>query len=113
MTSRSELRALAAAKYPDYKLDLEDGQPEVSLKSIMDLDSDELRQFNESQKRLTSSDESDDLLLTREEFISLLAGVSSDKARTAASLEGETLGYLTILFEQYSTSLKAEEATKS
>lgn len=112
MSALSALRVKSAEKYPGYELDLEDGQGPVQLKSIMDLDKDEITLFSASQKRLTASDENEDLEGSREEFISLLAGVSSDKARVAAALEGEALGVLMVLFDEYRDSI-SPDASKS
>jgi hypothetical protein len=112
MSALSALRAKSAEKYPGYELDLEDGQGPVQLKSIMDLDKEEIRLFSASQKRLTASDENDDLEGSRAEFISLLAGVSSDKVRVSNALEAEALGVLMVLFEEYSGSISAD-ASKS
>jgi hypothetical protein len=110
MTALSAFRAKSAEKYQAMPLEFDDGTS-VILKSIMDLTKDELKLFNDSQKRLQKSDESDDLEEVRSEFVSALAGVSSDKAATAAALDQESLGVLTQLFEAYASSLS--EGAKS
>ena len=111
MTALSALRTKAAEKYKPYELDFEDGQGPAHLKSIMDLTKEELAQFNVSQKRLSSMDESEDLEGLREEFVSALAGVADDKARVAEGLASESLGVLTVIFEEYAGSLA--EGSKS
>lgn len=105
MTALSALRSKAAEKFKPYELDFEDGQAPAQLKSIMDLSKEELAQFNASQKRLTAMDESEDLEGLREEFVSALSGVSDDKARVAEGLGSESLGVLTVIFEEYAGSL--------
>lgn len=112
MSALSALRTKAAAKYPSYELDLEDGQSPAILKNIMFLDKDELTLFSASQKRLKEDDENDDLEATRSELISLIAGVSSDKARVAEKLEVEPLAVVVAVFEEYAASA-SEDATKS
>jgi hypothetical protein len=112
MSALSALRTKAADKYPSYDMDLEDGQSPAVLKNIMFLDKEELQLFSASQKRLKDDDENDDLEATRAELISLIAGVSSDKARVAEKLEAEALAVIVLVFEEYAGSL-SEDATKS
>lgn len=110
MTALSALRAKAISKYPAYELVLDD-ETVVQLKSVMVLDDEELVQFTNSQKKLTTLDEADDSAGLKAEFVSLLAGVSSDRARTAEALDREGLGVLALILEEYVGSLS--EGTKS
>jgi hypothetical protein len=110
MTALAALRAKAAEKYKPYPIEFDDGTS-VTLQSILELSKDDLAAFNASSKRLSALEEDQDLDVLREEFISILAGVSSDKALTASKLEAEGLGTLTVIFEDYAGSLS--EGTKS
>jgi hypothetical protein len=113
VTALSALREKAAARYPDYILELDEGY-QVTLKSVMTLDDEELRFFNTSQKKLAELDQSDDkgeVENLKAEMVNLLSGVSSDRARTAEILNGESIGTLSILFEEYAGSLS--EGAKS
>lgn len=110
MSALSALRIKAAEKYPAYSLDLENGTI-VTLKSIMDLDDAALDTFSESQKRLTSLEDSDDLTELRTEFVDVLALVSDNPAAVQAALMHETLGVITVVFQEYTESLNA--ASKS
>lgn len=110
MTALSAIEEKASELYPSYPLEIGDGTT-ITLKSMMDLDDTELKLFNASQKRLTAMDESEDVEKLKEEFVSILAGVSDDKARLTEILSGKTLGVLTVLFKDYAGAL--EEGTKS
>lgn len=110
MTALSQFRAQSAAKYPGTPIEFDDGTS-VLLKSIMDLNDDELGQFNASQKRLAALDEDQDVVALKNEFVSTLSGLSTDKAKTATELEKEALGVLTSIFKEYSTA--ATDAAKS
>lgn len=110
MTALSQFRSKSTEKYPGTPVTFDDGVT-VNLKSIMDLDDKELKDFTESQKRLTALDASDDVAALKHEFVSTLAGLSSDKAKTATELDKEPLGVLTEIFKEYSAS--AQDAAKS
>jgi ABC-type Mn2+/Zn2+ transport system ATPase subunit len=111
MTALSAFRTKAAEKHVAFPIDLDEGET-VTLKSILMLDEVELKLFNESTKRLAAMDEDEsDLEELREEFISTLSGVSSDKAKLAQALAKEPLGVLTVIFEDYAGALS--DGTKS
>jgi len=110
MTALSVLRARALEKYAPYQLELDDGSI-VELKSVMVLSDEELKQFTSSQKNLNTFDDEDDSFGVKSEFVSLISGVSSDRARTAEALDRESLGVLTLILEDYVGSLS--EGTKS
>jgi len=110
MTALSVLRAKALAKYAPYQLELDDGS-NVELKSVMVLSDEELKQFTNTQKTLNQLDEADDTAGVKAEFVNLISGVSSDRARTAEALDREPLGVLTVILEEYVGSLS--EGTKS
>lgn len=110
MTALATLRAKAAEKYKPYPIEFEDGTS-VFLQSILDLPKDDLSAFNAGSKRLAALDDEEDLNALRDEFISLLSGVSSDKALTASKLDAESLGVLTVIFEEYAGALS--EGAKS
>lgn len=110
MTAFSAIQAKAADLYPSFPIDFEDGTT-ITLKSMMELDDVELKLFSESQKKLSELDESDDISSMREEFISILCGVSDNKTRLAEILKVQNLGVLTTLFKEYAGALK--EGTKS
>lgn len=112
MTALSAFRKKAAEKHVGFPLDFDSGVS-VELKSILMLDEEELRLFNASTKRLGAMDEDEegDLEELRQEFITTLAGVSSDKAATVAGLAHEPLGVLTVIFEDYAGALS--DGTKS
>jgi hypothetical protein len=110
MTALSAIRKKAREEYPGFELEFDSGQT-VTLKSFMDLDDIEFKQFNASQKKLSQLDESEDLENLKEEFVNLLAGVSTDKALTAVELDKESMGTLSILFRDYATSV--QDAAKS
>jgi hypothetical protein len=103
MTALSAFRTKAAEKNKAFPIEFE--TTSVFLKSILMLDETELKQFNDSTKRLAALDEEDDLEKLRQEFISTLSGVSSDKALTAAELAHEPIGVLTAIFEDYAGAL--------
>jgi hypothetical protein len=104
MTALSAFRTKAAEKHKAFPLEFENGQA-VELKSILMLSELELKQFNDSTKRLSALDDEDDLEELRQEFISTLSGVSSDKAITAEGLAHEPIGVLTVIFEDYAGAL--------
>lgn len=110
MPAISALRNKSAEKYPAYPLDFENGDT-VTLKSIMDLDDAALKIFSDSQKRLAEVEESDDLALLRSEFVDVLAQVSDNPEAVRRGLAKETLGVITVVFEEYTESLNA--GTKS
>lgn len=110
MTALSQFRNQSAAKYPGTQITFDDGSS-VTLKSMMDLNDAELKDFSDSQKRLTALDESDDVSELKGEFVATLAGLSTDKAKTATELDKEPLGVLTEIFKEYSAS--AQDAAKS
>lgn len=110
MSTLSAIRAKAAEKYPAYTLDLENGVT-VTLKSIMDLTDYALESFSESQKRLASLEEADDLGLLKAEFVKVLADVSDNPTAVHSILDRETLGIITTIFTEYTESLN--DAAKS
>lgn len=110
MTALSQFRTQSTEKYPGTPITFDDGVT-VNLKSIMDLDDQELKDFTASQKRLTALDASEDVAELKNEFVTTLAGLSSDKAKTAKELDKEALGVLTEIFKEYSAS--AQDAAKS
>jgi hypothetical protein len=110
MTALATLRAKAAEKYKPYSIEFEDGTATL-LQSILALGKDDLTAFNAGSKRLASLDDEEDLNALRDEFISLLSGVSEDKAATAAHLGNESLAVLTVIFEEYAGALS--EGAKS
>lgn len=110
MASIAEYKARTEAKHPPFPIEL-DETTLVTLKSIMLLDKDELSLFNASQKKLAKMDEDEDLENMRSEFVSILAGVSSDKAVLAKALDVLPIGVLTEIFTDYASSLK--EGAKS
>lgn len=110
MTALSALRAKAATKYPSFELEL-DGGFTVTLKSLMLLDDAELKQFNDSQKKLVAMDEEDDVEASKAVFVDILSGISSDRAATSEALDREPLGVLALLFEEYAAA--SGDASKS
>lgn len=106
MTAISELRAKAAAKYPAYSIEFEDGAT-FSLKSIMELSKPERKEFSTASKRLNGLDEDEDLDGLHSEFVSILASVSNDREAVSARLGNETLGFLSVVFEEYAGSVAA------
>lgn len=110
MTALSQFRNQSASKYPGTPITFNDGTT-VTLKSMMDLDDTELKNFSDSQKRLAALDKSEDLFLLKAEFVATLSGLSTDKAKTATELDKEALGVLTEIFKEYSAS--AQDAAKS
>lgn len=119
MTALSELRARAAEKFPGLPLEFDDGS-KVVLKSLMSLSKDELKKFNDSQKRLAALEDDKDqgvdtLEKTRKELVDCLASVADDKAAARKGLSDEGLDLLSVVFEEYSTSTgdasKSEDAS--
>lgn len=110
MTALSALRQKALDEYPGFPLEFDSGDG-VLLKSFMTLDDTELKLFNQSQKRLSSLDEGEDVEALKAEFVNILAGVSTDKAATAKELDKESFGTLALLFKEYASS--AQDASKS
>lgn len=104
MTALSEFRKKASEKYTPFPLELEDGTA-LTLKSILQLDKEELRLFNVSSKKLAALDDEEDLEALREEFVSILSGVCSNKQALADALEGESIGTLVTIFEYYAGAL--------
>ena len=105
MTALSAFRTKAAEKHTAFPIELDSGES-ISLKSILMLDEVELKQFNDSTRRLAALDEAEnDLEGLRQEFISTLAGVSSDKAKLADGLKDLPIGVLTVIFEDYAGAL--------
>lgn len=112
MTALSAIVAQAAAEFPSFPLSFDDGV-EVQLKSVMDLSDDELKQFSDSRKALESSNGTEDVAAMKSTFVDILAGVSSDRAKTASELTKVSLGVLTVLFKQYVASNEGAEKSTS
>ena len=106
MSTASAIRAKAAAKYPAYPIDFEDGAS-IVLRSVMELSDNELKDFTQSSKDLSKADESDDVSELKTQFVETLAKVSDNPKMAASKLSGESLGFLTVVFTEYAEGLSA------
>lgn len=110
MIALKALRQKALDNYPGFDLELDSGDV-VTFRSFMALDDDELKDFNTSQKRLSAMDDAEDIEALKAEFVTILAGVTNDKAKVAKALDKESFGTLSFLFKEYSKT--ARDAGKS
>lgn len=110
-TALSEFRARARLEYPGLDIDLENGFS-IRLRSVTELDDDELGRFSEAQAQLERNDEGNDLAEARRSFVNVLAEVSDNPDATRAAFQREDLGTLTMIFKEYSSAL-SDTAAKS
>lgn len=110
MIALAALRKKADEQYPGIEMELEDGKS-VTFRSVMSLSDTEMDQFTQSHKKLATLDEGDDLVALKQELVSILAGVSTDKALTAKCLDKESFGTLMLIFREYGST--TSDASKS
>lgn len=109
MTAIADLRAKAAAKYPSFPIELDEGT--VVLTGIMSLTDAQLASFTEAQNELTKADEGTDMAKLKESFLDLFEGVADNPELARTELAKEDLGVLSVILEEYAGALS--EGTKS
>ena len=73
----------------------------------MELSKAERKDFTTASKRLNELDEEGDLDVLHGQFVNILANVSDRSEELAVRLENESLGFLSVVFEEYAGSLAA------
>jgi len=102
---------------PGLELEFDNGDTTI-LRPIALLNDVETRQLRTSYKTLEAYDSREDEASVdpadvRSEIVNLLAGVSTDKARTAAELDRLPLGVLMKIFEDWGGKEKDDDSPKS
>lgn len=117
MTALSQYYDRVRKENPGLDLAFDDGQS-VNLKPVALLSDDETRMLRRSIRNLAAFDQADDAgeevdpTQVRDELVSLLAGVSTDRVLTANELSKCPLGVLMAIFQDW-TGAGSEDATKS
>lgn len=107
----STYRQKAREEFPGIDLDLEDGST-LSLRSITDLDDDQLKRFVEVQALVEAANDDTNLLGAKDSFVLMLSEVSSDPEKAKTIFQAETLGTLMVLFQEYGDTV-TDSAIKS
>lgn len=108
----SALRERAREEFPGLDIDLDNGEV-IHLLPVTELSDTQLDRFTAAQTNLAESDEAENLKALRAAFVDVLSEVSTDRARTEAVLEAESLGVLITIFRAYSESVSSGSKSES